>query len=63
MENDIDIKILTLTIEKLSNQFDQFIGACLDENGNVHAPTNSDIMKARACLPSYCKHAFKKKKR
>lgn len=59
---------MSLDIEKralraLSLAFDNFIDACLNDDGKAQAPTNVDIAKARAYLPPYCKHAYSKKKK
>ena len=50
-----------LAIKKLSEAFDAFVDACLDENGKPKAPDRKAILKAKACLPPYCKHSFKRK--
>lgn len=56
-----DIVILELTIKKLSEAFDEFVGSCLDENGKPKAPDYRAIMKARGCLPPYFEHALSKR--
>lgn len=53
-----DIDILKIAIERLSENFNKFIGACLDENGNAKTPTRQDIMSARGCLPHRCSLAL-----
>lgn len=57
----MDTDILEIALRKLSQGFDSFIGECVGEDGNVRAPCKQEIMKARALLPPYCKHAFKRK--
>ena len=60
---DIDKKILELSLKKLSESFNEFLGACIDENGMPQQPTMQDIMKAKGYLPPYCEHSFKKRRR
>ena len=58
MEKDI---VLELAIKKLSEAFDEFIGASLGQDGKPRAPDYRAIMKARGYLPPYCEHALAKK--
>jgi hypothetical protein len=60
--SDINKEILRLSLEAVTKSFDEFVGKCLDEDGKPKAPNIGAIMKARGCLPSYCKHSFEKKK-
>jgi hypothetical protein len=57
MTGDID----ELALRKLSEAFDRFVGACMDEHGKPRAPTVQDLAKARGYLPPYCEHAYKKR--
>ena len=57
---ELDNKILELSITNLSEAFDEFIGACLDESGNPRQPTIQALMKAKAYLPTYCRNSFKR---
>jgi hypothetical protein len=57
------VSVEALALRKLSEAFDRFVGACLDESGNPRMPSQQDIAKARAYLPPYCKHAYTKKPR
>jgi len=56
----VDVKILELSIKKLSESFDEFICECVDKDGKPKQPTMQAIMKAKGYLPPYCAHAFKK---
>ena len=51
-----DTLILEIAIRKLSERFDEFIGKVLESD-----VSQGDIMKARACLPSYCEHSLKRR--
>lgn len=53
--------ILKHSLKALTEEFDDFIGSCTDENGQPKAPAIGDLMKAKACLPNGYKNAFKKK--
>ena len=53
----IDEKILEISLRKLSEAFDEFIGECMKNGG----PSKQDIAKARGYLPPYCNHAYRKK--
>lgn len=55
-----DDQVLKLSIDILTDAFDQFVGECLVD-GNPVAPTPQAIAKARAYLPSRCNNAFTKK--
>ncbi len=55
-----DERILELSIKKLSEAFDRFIGECM-EDGQAKQPTQSALMKARAYLPPDSTHSFSKK--
>ena len=52
-----DKQILELSLRKLSEAFDEFIGECMKDGG----PTKQNIAKARGYLPKYCKYSYKKK--
>lgn len=56
-----EVRLLELATKQVTDHFNEFIGACLDENGKPKAPQMKDIMKARACLPARCEHAFQPK--
>lgn len=56
-----DELVLKIAIKKLSEAFDEFIGACLDD-GKPKAPDYKAMMKARGYLPTYCKNALAKRK-
>ena len=53
--------VLEIAIKKLSEAFNEFIGACLAADGKPKAPDLRAMMKARGFLPPYCEHAHKKK--
>jgi hypothetical protein len=59
MSNDI----LLIAIKSLSEEFDRFIGECLNEDGSIKLPSKQAIMRAKGCLPDYCKHSYKKKEK
>lgn len=59
-EKDIDITVLKLSLKKLSEQFDAFIGECIDHDNKPKTPTYKSLMRARGYLPSYCKNALNK---
>ena len=54
-----DIKIIEISLRKISEAFDEFVNECTTEDGNTKQPSYQAIMKARGCLPPYCKHSFK----
>ena len=59
-EKDVDITVLKLSVKKLSEQFDTFIGECIDQDNKPKAPTYKSLMRARGYLPSYCKNTLNK---
>ena len=54
-------KILMISLRKLSEEFDDFIGACMDDE-KPKIPDYKSLMRARGYLPPYCKYALAKKK-
>ena len=54
-------EILELALRAMSLAMDEFISACIDENGNPRAPLPGDLAKAKAFLPQYCRNAFLRK--
>lgn len=56
-------RILQLAITALTVHLNEFIGACMDENGKPVAPPMKELMKARACLPAQFQHAFQPKEK
>lgn len=57
---DPDTKVLEATIRVLSRALDDLIGECMDDKGKPCAPDRAALMRARALLPGYCRHAFKR---
>jgi hypothetical protein len=57
-EKSDEVRMLEIALKVLSARFDEFVGSCLDANGNVVAPAKKDVMRARACLPPGSKHAL-----
>ncbi len=55
-----EIQVLELALKSVSTRLNDFVSSCIDEQGNPKAPTQKDIMQARASLPPYCAQAFKK---
>ena len=56
-----DVEILELSIESLSKEFDELISRCMDSEGKPKQPDSKALIRAKACLPSYCDNAFKRK--
>jgi len=56
-----DVRILEIAVGAVSDQFNLFIGECMDENGKPKAPSMQALMRARAILPPRCEHAFQPK--
>jgi hypothetical protein len=52
--------ILSISIRKLSEAFDEFISKCVDADGKPVAPDRKSLMQAKACLPPYCSQALSK---
>jgi hypothetical protein len=61
MKKENDVAVLELSIKKLSEAFDEFIGSCVDPDGKPKAPDKKELMRAKACLPKYCANALNKK--
>jgi hypothetical protein len=57
-EKSDEVRMLEIALKVLSARFDEFVGSCLDANGNVVAPAKKDVMRARACLPPGSNHAL-----
>lgn len=57
-EKSDEVRLLEMALKAVSARFDEFIGNCLDANGNIVAPAKKDLMRARACLPPGCKHSL-----
>jgi hypothetical protein len=55
--------LLQHAVHALTDHFNEFIGQCMDENGKPKAPAMGELMKARACLPARCEHAFQPKEK
>lgn len=53
--------LVKIALRKLSEEFDRFISECLNEGETIKQPSKQAIMRARGCLPPYCKNSFKKK--
>lgn len=60
MKSD-EVVVLEAALKAVSDHFNEFIGACIDADSKPKAPSMKDIMRARACLPARCEHAFKAK--
>lgn len=54
-----DVFILEAALKSLQNRLDDFIGACMNEEGEPKAPARKDLARMRGYLPRRCKHAFK----
>ena len=52
----IEKEVLLMALKTTSEALDRLVEACLLDG----KPTAGEIMKARAYLPPYCKHAFRK---
>ena len=55
-----EIEILEISLQKVSEAFDEFVNECTTEDGKPKQPSYQAIMKAKGFLPPYCKHSFKK---
>ena len=49
-----------IALRKLSEAFDEFVRACMDESGKPVAPSAKALAKARGYLPPYCESAYKR---
>ena len=58
---DKRLEILMIALKKLHESYDDFIGACLTEDGKPKAPDYKSLMKARGILPGSCKNALERK--
>lgn len=56
----MEAKILGIAIRKLTEAFDNFISSCMDEHGNPVQPNYRSLMRARSCLPNWCKNTLVK---
>lgn len=61
MSKTSDIRVLEISIQELSEAFDNFVGSCLNDDGTSKAPAKGAVMQARGCLPPACKHTFKRR--
>lgn len=50
--------LLSLALRAVTENFADLLDACVADNGSPRAPVMKDVMRARACLPPSCKHAF-----
>lgn len=57
---EVDKEVLELSLLALSKQFDEFVAACVDPEGQPKQPSFGAAMKARGCLPPYCDMSFNK---
>ncbi len=53
-EKRLNVAIATI----LSRHISDLVDACLDESGNIRAPSKRAIMKARAAIPPYLPHTL-----
>lgn len=56
-----EIQVLEMALEAVSSRLNALVTSCIDDRGAIQAPTQKDIMQARAALPPYCSMAFVKK--
>jgi hypothetical protein len=49
-----------IALRKMSEAFDEFVRACMDESGKPVAPPAKALAKARGYLPPYCAAAYKR---
>ena len=54
-------EILTAAITIITEEFDWFIGCCLDENEQPKAPSYREIARARGFMVEGCQTAYAKK--
>jgi len=57
----INEDLMKHAVRLLTQQLDDLVGDCLDESGNLKAPSKKVIMKSKRCLPSWCKNTFEEK--
>jgi len=51
-----------MALRALSAAFDEFVAACVDENGKPRAPNQKALAKARGYLPPRAKMAYPSKR-
>ncbi|KVP98224.1 hypothetical protein WJ96_06790 [Burkholderia ubonensis] len=56
-----EVLVLEAALKAVTDQFDEFVGACTGPDGKPIAPATKALMRAKACLPSRCPHAFNAK--
>jgi hypothetical protein len=55
-----ELNITRQIVFHLNEALDTFISACIDESGNIKAPSAKDIAKVRAYLPKGYKNSYPK---
>lgn len=59
--SNTELFVLLSALRHMSLALDELISGCIDENDNIVAPSRRDIMRARGCLPKYCKMSLEGK--
>lgn len=50
----VDIQLLRFAVSRMALTLDALVGACLDEKGQIKAPSRQAFAVARGCLQSRC---------
>ncbi len=58
LDSKTESRVALAALKVVSEQFDIFIGECMDENGKPKAPDHRSLAQARGILPPYCEHAY-----
>lgn len=53
-----EVRVLEAALRAVTDQFDEFVGACTGPDGKPVAPPTKALMRAKACLPARCAQAF-----
>lgn len=56
-----EVMVLEAALRAVTDQFDEFVGACTGPDGKPVAPSNKALMRAKACLPARCAQSFTSK--
>lgn len=61
MKTDTTQAVDRQIVKVLTTALNDLVGACMDESGNLKAPSKKDLMKARSMLPAGFEHTLTKK--
>jgi len=54
--------VLHISIQKLTENLNELISECIDDNGKLKQPSHKAIMRARGCLPKQYSNSLIKNK-